>query len=362
MTIFGWDMSHYDAPDIGNAIEQGISFITHKIGGDRNDPEAAQWWADAKNDRSRVLLGGYWVLRPDLWGSPAASAGGFVGQLDRVCPGWRDAPFILQADCEKWNGNESTVPGISEINAFCDRLRSLAPKLMPVAYVPEWVYGSSVKGLRYPIWASSYVTGSGNFKSLYPGDNSSRWDAYGGKVPAILQYSSKAAIGGQTTCDANAYRGTPAQLTALLAPGWAQEGIDDMDLTQDNLDAIAKAVHAWKITDYADTAKPQRQLALSTWVGYSDDRRNDILNAVNAGTAKILTALDVAAVDDDVDESALSASIVSGVLAGLAGTAGDAETIAALVVNALPKDLAERVIDEMGARLAERVQNDAQNG
>jgi hypothetical protein len=239
MTIFGWDMSHYDAPDIGNAIEQGISFITHKIGGDRNDPEAGQWWSDVKGERSRALLGGYWVLYP---GRSAARADEFIDQLDLTCPGWRSGPFILQIDCEKWNGKESTVPSISEINAHCDRLRVLAPKLMPIAYVPEWVYGSSVKGLRYPIWASSYVNGTGSFKSLYPGDNSSRWGAYGGKTPAILQYTSSATIGGQTTCDANAYRGTLAQLTQLLAPGWAKETIDVATLDAQDLASIKSVV------------------------------------------------------------------------------------------------------------------------
>lgn len=359
MTIFGWDMSHYDAPDIGNAIEQGISFITHKIGGDRNDPEAAVWWQDVKSERSRVLLGGYWVLRPDRWASAVTDAGMFAAQLDRVCPGWRDGPFILQADCEKWNNSESTVPSVNQINGFCDRLRAIAPKLIPIAYVPEWVYGSAVENLRYPIWASSYVKSSGSFKQLYPGDRSARWDAYGGKTPLILQYTSSATIGGQTTCDANAYRGTLAQLTAQLAPGWAREEIDDMaDLTQDNLDQIAKAVWGYKITDFADVGNPKRQLAASTWLGYSDDRRNDILAAVNAGVAKTLAAYG----ETDVSEQELAASVIQGVLAGLASQDGAAETIADSVVRALPKDLAERVVDEMGVRIAERAQNDAQNG
>lgn len=352
MTIFGWDMSHYDAPDIGNAISQGISFITHKIGGDRNDPEAAAWWRDVRGERNKVLVGGYWVLLP---GQAAQRADWFVRQLDEVCYGWRDAPFILQIDCEKWRNDESTVPSISEINQHCYRLRQLAPKLMPIVYAPEWVYGASVSRLSYPLWASSYVPGSGSFKTLYPGDSSARWGSYGGKTPAILQYSSKATIGGQTTCDANAYRGTLAELTALLAPGWTnRQEIDDMaDLTKDNLDAIAKAVWDFKITDYADTANPKRQLGAATWLGYSDDRRNDVLAAVNAGVAKTLAAIGV----HDVDESALAASVVQGVLAGMVPQEGSAETIADAVVRALPAELAQQVAQQVltlaGQRLAD---------
>jgi hypothetical protein len=46
------------------------------------------------------------------------------------------------------------------------------------------------------------------------------------------------------------------------------------------------------------------------------------------------------------------AAIIQGVLAGLAGADGAAETIADAVVAALPPDLAQEVVDEMAKRLA----------
>lgn len=232
MTIFGWDMSHFDAPSIGDALSEGITFITHKAGGDANDAELGAWWSGVKGlPPGRVLLGAYWVLYP---GNPSGRADAFISRLDSQCPGWRDRPFILQADCEKWNGDASTVPSKSEIQAFCNRLKARMPKLRPIAYAPEWVYGNSLDGLGYPLWASRYVNGTGGFKSLYPGDSSSKWQPYSNQTPAILQYTSSATIGGQTTCDANAFRGTLAQLTALVAPGWTE----DMALTDDDLDKI----------------------------------------------------------------------------------------------------------------------------
>lgn len=167
-----------------------------------------------------MLAGAYWVLYP---GSPATRADAFIARLDAACPGWRNVPFILQADCEEWNSNPGTVPSKAEIGAFCGRLIERMPKLQPIVYAPKWVYGDSLKGLGAPLWASAYVTGSSGFKALYPGDSSSRWAAYSGQVPAILQYTSSATIGGQSTCDANAYRGTLAELTALLAPGWSDD-------------------------------------------------------------------------------------------------------------------------------------------
>lgn len=222
MTIFGWDMSHFDAPGIGSAIGEGIQFMTHKAGGDAPDAEIGAWWSGVKDDAvaGRILAGAYWVLYP---GDPAGRADQFIARLDSQCPGWRNVPFILQADCEKWGGKQSTVPSRAEIAAFCDRLVLRMPKLRPIVYGPKWVYGDGLAGLAYPLWASAYVIGSGPFRSLYPGDGSSRWSGYSGQVPAILQYTSSAVIGGQTTCDANAFRGTIDELTRLVAPGWTTE-------------------------------------------------------------------------------------------------------------------------------------------
>lgn len=217
MTTHGWDMSHYDAPSIGNAVSEGIQFITHKAGGDANDAELDDWWAGVRGLRSRILLGAYWVLYP---GNPVSSANKFLARLDSTCPSWRDTDFFLFADCEKWHNDSGTVPSIAEVNAFCDRLHASAPKLKPMGYLPQWVYGDKVSAFKYPIIQSDYVDGSGPFKKLYPGDGSSKWSIGGGKTATILQYSSKATIGGQTTCDANAFKGDLLALRKLVAPGF----------------------------------------------------------------------------------------------------------------------------------------------
>lgn len=220
MPIYGWDLSHYDGPDSRNAVGQGFTFFTHKAGGDANDAELAPWWSLMKPYRDRVLLGAYWVQYP---GSPAGRADAFLARLDSQCSGWRDGPFILQVDCEIWGGDRGTMPGKADIKAFCDRLAARMPKLRPIVYAPKWAYGDSLSGLGYPLWASNYVGGSGVASALYPGDTSSRWGAYSGQTPAVLQFTSSATIAGQTTCDANAYRGTLDQLAALVAPGWKDD-------------------------------------------------------------------------------------------------------------------------------------------
>jgi hypothetical protein len=140
-------------------------------------------------------------------------------------------------DCEKWNNDSSTVPPKSDIKAFCDRLKAKMPKLRPIVYGPQWVYGNTLDGLGYPLWASAYVSGSGTASALYPGDSSSKWESYSGQTPAVLQFTSSATIAGQTTCDANAYRGTLAQLTNLIAPGWTVE-VADMPLVKADADVV----------------------------------------------------------------------------------------------------------------------------
>jgi hypothetical protein len=233
--LYGWDASHYDAvPNPATVYGEGFRFMTHKAGGDADDAELAAWWTTMRPYRGRILLGAYWVQYP---GNPTGRADAFLARLDSQCPGWRDGPFILQVDCEKWGGDPATMPGLADIKAFCDRLKAKCPKLRPVVYAPKWAYGNTLAGLGYPLWASSYVTGSGPAAGLYPGDAADRWAAYSGQTPAILQFTSSATIAGQTTCDANAYRGTLEQLTALLAPGWvADMPLDSGDITAiDNL-------------------------------------------------------------------------------------------------------------------------------
>lgn len=254
MPLWGWDMSHYDGPDSRRAVTvEGFTFVTHKAGGDANDAEIADWWTLMKPLRDKALLGAYWVQYP---GNPTGRADAFLSRLDSTCPGWRDGPFILQVDCEIWGGDTSTKPGKADIKAFCDRLRAKMPKLMPIVYAPKWAYGNELAGLGYPLWASAYVTGTGAASALYPGDASTKWVAYSGQTPAILQFTSSATIAGQTTCDANAYRGTFDQLVALLAPGWA----DDMAITPADADLIIDRLLARTANTPYDTANPTRTL------------------------------------------------------------------------------------------------------
>lgn len=332
MTIYGSDVSHYDGADTRAMFAEGIVFQTHKAGGDKNDAELASWWGYVKGYRDRVMLGAYWVLYP---GSPASRAEQFLARLDSQCPGWRDRPFILQADCEKWNGDPATVPSVAEVNAFCDRLVDRAPRLRPIGYLPDWVYGD-ISGFRYPLWSSKYVAGSGSFKSLYPGDNSAKWAAYGGKSPSVLQYSSSATIGGQTTCDANAYRGTLAELTKLLAPGWSSGKDDDVALSSDD--------KAWIHNDIKGLLEDDGAVARGLRAqpnNLSDGERGKLTDAIEKRLRPIIESV-------ATDEDAITSGVVQGFLAAIA--AGDASALAEAIVGAMPATFAAEVANQIMAK------------
>jgi hypothetical protein len=140
-------------------------------------------------------------------------------------------------DTEKWSyDNVSASIGHQAAQLIKQRTGKTV-----IHYAPKWAYGDAVPGGE-PLWASAYVAGSGPYRALYPGDGSSRWGAYSGRAPAILQYSSNARIGSQNTCDANAFRGTEEDFrkliggTSVATPTTSTRKVTDMDLLRVGVD------------------------------------------------------------------------------------------------------------------------------
>jgi hypothetical protein len=245
-------MSHFDSMSksaINLAISQGISFITHKAGGDSSggDPKLAAWWDLVKDlDPNEVVLGTYWIPRPDLHPDAASTVNNWFTTIDGRCSGWRDREHILQIDAERWPAGNQTKPTRSYLQIMADRLISKVSKLMPICYASKGQYGDSLQGLSIPLWNANYPSEAQmGFRAAYAhagGDSGPGWQRYSGKVPSIWQYTSKATIGGETTCDANAFKGTLDELKALVAPGWKKDNVATLD--KDDLAAIFKTV--WK--------------------------------------------------------------------------------------------------------------------
>lgn len=207
----GWDASNYDAPP---TVRDGIEFYTHKCAEGHYFYKDAEYGNSMANARALGIpvLGAYFVNHP---GSVNDQVDWFLQIVNAETPWWRDVPWMFQIDAEKFD-YMSRAPSIAEINQFGDYLVSASgcrPEQV-VAYAPQWLYGSSLSGIKYKNWASNYGSNPyGHYRELYPGNNSSRWS------PAnalFLQYGSNTTIGNQATCDANGYRGTVQDLINYL--------------------------------------------------------------------------------------------------------------------------------------------------
>jgi hypothetical protein len=231
---------------------------------------------------------------------------------------------MWQIDAEYWNGTGIVTPTIAEINAIGDAVcaRTGCPASSVIAYAPTWVYGTKLTGLRYRVWASNYGGNpAGPYRSIYPGDTSDRWHAP--VDPLFLQYGSAATIAGQTTCDANAYRGTLSQLVKELNGGKV------MTLAQTDINAIAAAV--FNLVWHGDVDSGGRKMS--------------------AGTA-LLALFDRPA--PVVDVAAVAAAARDGAQAGVVAAAAE---LAQAVVDRLPtgvitrQDVDAAVRDVLGAAL-----------
>lgn len=305
-------------------VAEGFQFMTHKAGGDKDDAELAAWWSALKPYRSQVFLGAYWVLYP---GNPAGRADAFLARLDSQCPGWRDGPFILQLDCEIWNEDQDTQPDLMEIRTACNRLKAKMPKLTPIVYASQGQYGASLAGLGYPLWNARYpvsaVSTASGIYGLAGGDSGKGWGAYSGQTPAIWQFTSSATALGQTTCDANAFRGDLDQLTALVAPGWSNDVA-----TQDDIKA---ALNDFFVRGYQDTEKTQRTSRIG-----EDALNQGIPNAFrNAKTSAW----------------AFLGDLAQAIIAQEQAVADLTAKVDALSAQQLPADLAEQIADIIANRL-----------
>lgn len=220
-TTFGTDASHYDAP---LAVRDGLDFYTHKLTDGDHFFEDVEFGPAMGAARSLgiPILGAYHVLHGGR--SIANQAAWLIARADALTPWWRTHDcWIWQCDAEPFS--YLTAPSIEEVNAFGDAVcaRADCPAQRFLAYAPAWHYGSSLTRLRYRLWHSNYGANPvGAYRAVYPGNTSSRWTARTGTGtvipvdPLLLQYGSNTTIAGQTTCDANAFRGTLDQLRAAL--------------------------------------------------------------------------------------------------------------------------------------------------
>jgi GH25 family lysozyme M1 (1,4-beta-N-acetylmuramidase) len=225
MTLFGWDASHFDRERFGRPLDMaaaraaGVAYFTHKASEGRSyrDRYLGESLTAARN-AGITILGAYVV--PRTAGTVAEQGTNFLAALDAAVPWWQSHPlFVLQVDTEIWSRDGVVYDAVSPAKGeqLCQWLRDHTDKFV-IHYAPRWAYHDSIPGST-PLWSSSYGTNPAAAPAaVYPGDAGSGWLRYSGRTPLLWQFGSKTIIGPHHTCDANAYRGTLAQLSAIINP------------------------------------------------------------------------------------------------------------------------------------------------
>ncbi|WP_238600900.1 glycoside hydrolase family 25 protein [Mycobacterium celatum] len=202
MTIFGPDISNNNGiVDLDEVKAEGFYFVFAKVSEGATFRDA--FWPHTRDWAREIglILAGYHYVRTS---NPALQADNFVSQLG-------DSSIPAMLDFEANSG------GIANFWAVLGAIEARGVHVA-LSYIPRWYWQqigspdiSGVPGLI----ASSFVSGTGFASALYPGDHSAFWAPYGGRQPDLLQFTNQALIAGQRL-DANAFRGTPDQLRALL--------------------------------------------------------------------------------------------------------------------------------------------------
>lgn len=136
-------------------------------------------------------------------------AGNAAAQADHYFGNAGKTPCMI--DFEPTTGSN---PSVADAEEFCDRLRSHGCPCNLV-YLPRWYWGnlgspglSGLSSRSLKLVSSEYTSYS---------DSGPGWVPYGGMTPEVWQYTSTMRTGGQSAVDANAYKGTFAQLQAMIS-------------------------------------------------------------------------------------------------------------------------------------------------
>jgi len=205
--------------DLSAAARDGIQFFTHKATEATSTRHTHYGEAMRRaRDAGIPVLGAYHVVRS----SPSASAqvDYYLSYLDSQTPWWRSFPgWFIQVDLEKWS-YDNVPAGIGE--AFADIVEQRTGR-KAVIYASRGQYGDQLSGTSHELWNANYGSDPiGPYLACYAtrgGDTGPGWAGYSGRIPVFWQYGSRTSIGVQSTCDANAFRGTLDQLRALINGG-----------------------------------------------------------------------------------------------------------------------------------------------
>lgn len=304
IAIFGADVSSYEAGISVDALCQGRAFLSAKISeGTYFADRSYAAFRDGARRNGTLFWSYHFLIQNESAQSQALWTRQHLGDLS--------VPVMVDVET---TGNSK--PTLNDVVAYIDACRSVGINARLV-YYPRWFWAETGAPNLKPLIdrgcilvASSYTT-----SGAYPGDSWPGWNSYGGMAPAILQFTDHAQVAGSSV-DMNAFRGSPAQLAALLHGGADMAALDVNDPNFQSL--------IWRVKALVDN--------LSTVEASPAKGEPNALAAKLAAIDAKLSALTGPVVDVKSLALALAPLLPAGV---------SAETIAAAVATHLSADLAK---------------------
>jgi peptidoglycan hydrolase-like protein with peptidoglycan-binding domain len=142
-------------------------------------------------------------------------AGNGAGQADHAFSVVGTTPLMLDVETETLNGVASN-PSVADVADFVNRYRALGGVIY-LLYLPRWYWANLGSPSLDPLIQLGLLLVSSNYTSY--SDSGPGWDAYGGMVPVIWQYTDNATLNGVSPVDFNAYRGTLADFQSQVTTG-----------------------------------------------------------------------------------------------------------------------------------------------
>ena len=216
MTIFGPDVSSYQT-GLDLSTVPDVSFVIAKTSEGTYYTDNAYQGFRSQAAHLSVPFVWYHLVTPEATEAQVTHTLACVG--DPSLPG--------MIDCEP----SGSRPGPSWQDIQDYAAAALATGLnLRLLYLPYWYWQRIGSPDLTPLRELGLVASNYTENGQYPGDTSARWDVpYDGLEPLILQYTDNHPAGASfgAGLDFNAYRGTPTELEAFLAP---RQG-DDMAVT-----------------------------------------------------------------------------------------------------------------------------------
>jgi hypothetical protein len=209
VTVFGPDISSYQhGLDLSRLADSSFVIAKASEGTYYTDADYPGWRNQAAS------LGKLFCWYHFLSGEDAVLQAAHTA----ACVGDKNLPGMLDAEPQG-----SFHPTLAQIVAYIQAAHSAGLNLR-LLYLPKWYWeqmGSpslaAVAALGVNLVSSAYPGGSGTAPQEYPGDTAAGWASYGDLDVLLYQFTDNAEDDAQSL-DFNAYRGTVAQLAAVLYP------------------------------------------------------------------------------------------------------------------------------------------------